>query len=180
MKYMNLILIIGLITVTVITTGVFIYTNIIKFDQEPIFPSEDFLEQELIFETISKGSWSGHNDRKNYVIKDNTKWSNLWDIVHLRVTPKPELPDINFNDEMIIAVFQGSRPTGGYNIEITGIIEKENSIEVFIKETSPVGIVTLVLTQPYHIVKIKKADKEVIFNHSLDRPLIPYFPPGVR
>ncbi len=125
----------------------------------------NFLVQELTFETISKQSYSGHNSSQNYVITETSQWSNLWDIVHSTMTPKPDLPNVNFNNEMVIAVFQGSRLTGGYNIEITKIIEEENFVEVYVKETSPSpgDIVTQALTQPYHIVKTKRVDKKVIF-----------------
>ena len=120
---------------------------------------------ELTFEDISKGSYSGHDERNDYVIRDSSEWENLWGKVQSRVSPTPDLPDINFNDEMVIAVFQGSHSTGGYAIEITKIVEKENSVEVFVKETSPSpdSVVTQAFTQPYHIVKTKRVDKEVIF-----------------
>ena len=51
------------------------------------------------------------------------------------------------------------------SLRITKIIEKENSVEVFVKETSPSreSIVTQAFTEPYHIVKTKRVDKEVIF-----------------
>ena len=86
--------------------------------------------------------------------------------VHLIKRPKKLLKNhINFNDEMIIAVFQGGHSSGGYSIKIKRINEKENSVEVFVKETSPSPLsgVTDALTQPYHIVKTKRVDKEVIF-----------------
>ena len=126
--------------------------------------------QELTFENISKGSYSGHNKRGDYVIKDSSELENLWDKMQSRVSHTPisaitDLPDVNFNDEMVIAVFQGTQSTGGYAIEITKIVEKEKSVEVFVKETSPSpdSLVTHAFTQPYHIVKIKRFDKEVIF-----------------
>ena len=129
-----------------------------------------FSGQELTFETISKGSYSGHNERGDYVIKDSSELENLWGKMQSRVSPTPisaitDLPDVNFNDEMVIAVFQGTQSTGGYAIEITKIVEKKNSLEVFVKETSPSpdSMVTQAFTQPYHIVKVKRVDKEVVF-----------------
>lgn len=128
-------------------------------------PPQNFPEKELAFENISRGFSSGHDGRKDYVIKDNSEWSNLWDIVNSIRRPLPALPVADFNNEMIIAVFQGAHSTGGYSTEITRIIEKDSSIEVFVKETSPSpgDMVAQVFTQPYHIVKIKKTDKQVLF-----------------
>ncbi len=121
--------------------------------------------QELTFETISRGIYSGHDERKDYVIRDLSGWGNLWDKVQSRVSPISDRPNVNFDDEMIIAVFRGIHSIGGYAIEITKIVEKENSVEVFVKETSPSpnSMVTQAFTQPYHIVKTKRVDKEVVF-----------------
>lgn len=131
----------------------------------PQEPDIQLPDRELTFKTLSMGYSSGYWDRKDYVIKEISEWKNLWDITHLKVSPKPDIPNINFNDKMVIAVFKGLRSTGGYRIEITEIIERENSVEVFVKEISPLpeDIVTMALTQPYHIVKIERVDKKVIF-----------------
>ncbi|NYT00930.1 MAG: protease complex subunit PrcB family protein [Methanocellales archaeon] len=127
-------------------------------------------DQEITFENISKGSYSGHNERGDYVIKNSSELDNLWGKMQSRGTTTPisaiiDLPDVNFNDEMVVAVFQGTQSTGGYAIEIIKIVEKENSVEVFVKETSPSpdSLVTQAFTQPHHIVKTKRVDKEVIF-----------------
>ncbi len=130
--------------------------------------SDNFTERKLLLVTISEGSSSGHNDysdQKMYVIKNNSEWISLWGIVYSTLIPQPDIPTINFENEMIIAVFQGNLPSGGYNIRITQILEKENYIEVSVKETiPPEGSTTIaVITSPYHIVKTERTDKEVIF-----------------
>ncbi len=161
---MNSKLIISLIILVVIIVGIFLYINT-KSNDNIIPPLEGFTDRELTFETISKEYVSSHDDSEDYVIKETSEWSNLWDIVYSTVTPKPDLPIIEFNDEMIIAVFMGYRSSGGYSIEITKIVEKENSIEIFVTETSPLpgSNVTDGIEHPHHIVKTEKVDKEVIF-----------------
>ena len=131
----------------------------------PVATQPSFSEQIQSFESMGKSGYSGLEDRKDYVIKDASEWKNLWEVAYARVSQKPALPVVDFNNEMIIAVAQGSHSTGGYNIEVTGILEKENSLEVQVKETSPApgAIVTQAFTQPFHIVKTKKSDKEVVF-----------------
>ena len=57
-----------------------------------------FLDQELTFETILKGPFSGHDDNKYYVIKEETsEWSYLWSIVRSTITPKPDLSNPDFD-----------------------------------------------------------------------------------
>ena len=122
------------------------------------------IESNVNFEVIEKGFNSGHSEKKNYVVDNEDEWGDLWNKVNSIVIPQPELPDVDFNNEIVIAVFQGEKPTGGYSIEIIKIVE-DNKIIVFYKEFSPEpgDFVTQALTQPYHIVKIKKSDKEVVF-----------------
>ncbi|GCD10696.1 protease complex subunit PrcB family protein [Clostridium tagluense] len=54
-----------------------------------------------------------------------------------------------------IAVMSGTKPTGGYSIEVKGIEDNEGKTNVFVKELIPTKetMVTQVTTQPYTIVK---------------------------
>jgi len=121
--------------------------------------------KELAFETIEKGYVSGFRERSFRVVTNNSDWQNLWDIVNSIRTPQPPLPEIDFTETMIIAVFQGCKPTGGYSIEITKVVETESALEVYVEETSPGPwcVVTCALSEPHHIIKIPKSDKEFIF-----------------
>lgn len=123
-------------------------------------------EKEIPFETVSKGLNSGYEERKKYAITDNSDWMNLWDMHVSIVEPKPPLPEVDFNQEMVIAVFFGSIASGGYTIEITKVIENKTNLVVFVKEIIPGKgcIVSEGETSPYHIIKIQKVNKEVIFN----------------
>ncbi len=127
-------------------------------------------EIELTFEAIEKGVYSGYDESRyegktKYVINNNEDWQFLWNEVYSIQQPTPLLPTVDFSKDIVIAVFQGVQGSGGYSIEIIKIIEAENSIKVFIRETSPGPSceVTAALTQPYHIIKTSKIDKEVIF-----------------
>lgn len=117
----------------------------------------------LEFETIEKKSYSGNSEKRNYVVKNSKEWNDLW---IKKIVDKRMVPYIDFDKDMIIAVFQGEKTTGGYSIEINRITEKENVIEVSILETSPGPgcMVTKMLTSPYHIVKLAKQTKEIKFN----------------
>lgn len=81
--------------------------------------------------------------------------------------PRPELPEIDFEKEMVVAIFMGERSSGGYEIEIINIIktEKQIAIEVEEEEPPPESLRTMVFTQPYHIVVIKRYSLPVVFQH---------------
>ena len=121
--------------------------------------------KEKSFETVDKGSYSGHVMWKDYVIKNEYDWKDLWDTTTGIYTPKPKVPEINFSNEMIIAVYRGQCATGGYGIEIKKLIENKKSIEVLVEEhfPKPGYMYTQAFTQPYHIIKTKTTKKKVKF-----------------
>lgn len=121
--------------------------------------------KERNFETIDKGSYSGHQTRKDYFIRNDVSWKGLWEITFGIYTPKHESPEINFSKDMVIAVYMGMQTTGGYGIEIKKILENKKSIDVLVEEHSPKPgfMYTQALTRPYHIVKTDMSKKKVKF-----------------
>ncbi len=119
-----------------------------------------------IFETVDKGSYSGHQIKKDYAIRNNTSWKGLWELTFGIYIPNPEAPEINFSKDMVIAVYRGMQMTGGYGIEIKKILEKQKILEVLVEEHNPKPgfMYTQALTQPYHIIKTKTSKKKVKFN----------------
>lgn len=120
---------------------------------------------EIIFSTVLKGENSGETKNKNYLIINEKDFENIWNLINENITPKPEMPKIDFSKEVVVAVFQGEKPTGGYGVEIVKIIEDSAAVNVLVKEKSP-GVfcaVPEVITSPYHLVKIKKIGKKLDF-----------------
>lgn len=70
---------------------------------------------------------------------------------------------IDFQNYDVIAIFDEIKGYGGYTIAIDEITENEDNYIVSIVHTAPSGFATTVITQPYHIYKIPKATKPVIF-----------------
>ena len=62
----------------------------------------------------------------------------------------------------IIAVFDKIYGNGGHSIDIIKITENENKVIVTIENILG-GDATSIMTQPFHIVKIPKTDKLIIF-----------------
>ncbi len=117
------------------------------------------------FEEVCKGNYCGITDRKNHVIKTQEDWEKLWEKTYSIQTPKPKLPKIDFNKEMIIGIFSGEHNSGGYDIEITEIKKHKGEINAsfFYVSPGPKCEVTSALTQPYRFIKLKKTSKNIVF-----------------
>lgn len=120
---------------------------------------------EISFESVARGFYSGHEQDEYYRITDNKEWQKIWKKTYSNVSPEPILPEIDFEKDMILAVFAGEFSSGGHSIEIGSIQEYERDVQVSIKLESPSisCSTTAALTQPFDIVKIEKTDKEIRF-----------------
>ncbi len=77
-----------------------------------------------------------------------------------------QIPSVNFDTNTLLAVFAGTKNTGGYSTEINLVTESADSIQVEVleKEPSPDCMTTQAVTSPYQIVKIAKTTKPIRFN----------------
>jgi len=130
-----------------------------------VFVLLPFIEFNVNFETIDIGYYCEHHERHDYIIQTQQDWDDLWQKTY---GASLEAADINFSSNIVIAVYMGARATGGYRIEITNIGENEEHRRVYIRETSPspFDMVTMLVTQPYHIVKLNRNHKFIVLIHT--------------
>ena len=119
----------------------------------------------IVFDTISKGIYSQQVEKEYFAIKDAESFNQLLAKISnndAEITNK----DVDFSKEMVIGVFLGEKPTGGYSVEITDVLKQKDYIEFLIKinEPDPDEIVTEAITSPYHIIRLKRSDMEFLFN----------------
>jgi len=128
-------------------------------------------EEEIIipFEVIHGGSYSAIGDKRQVVIKNNDDYQKLMSEVYANLDQMPRIPEVDFSRNYVVAVFMGTKNTGGYAINFDKIIKRTNDLTVSVYETSPGAkcVVTDAITQPYEIVKIPKIDKTVKFKTKL-------------
>jgi PrcB C-terminal len=112
-------------------------------------------QQQMPFQTVEKGSVSPTKLTNGiYVLRTATEWSNFWSVLKASIIPQPPRPLTDFSENVVIAVVDHSRSTGGYSITITHLQTTAAGIVVQAVHQSPGQdcLVTLALDQPYHIV----------------------------
>jgi len=104
--------------------------------------------------TVERGSHSNVDAPRQAVVRTQAEWAALWK-THDYDHPAPV---IDFNHDMALAVFMGSRPTGGYATEIVSVDARDGKVVVRYRETAPApGTITAqVLTSPFHIVTVPR------------------------
>jgi PrcB C-terminal len=66
---------------------------------------------------------------------------------------------------MVVALFMGERPTGGFAIEVTRIERTDSGLSVHYRTTrpDPAAMQPQALTQPFHLIALPRSDDPVTF-----------------
>jgi PrcB C-terminal len=105
--------------------------------------------------TIAKGDQSNIESPEQVLARTEAEWGALW----RRHAGEGDRPRVDFTREMVVGVFMGSRPHGGFSTLIVTSMEVKGILVVRYRETIPPrdAITAQVLTTPYHLVAIPKA-----------------------
>lgn len=115
------------------------------------------------FLTLDKGYYSGIEESMTTVVTDPVAFAALWARHGAVQTPTPPMPQVDFDQYSVLAVFVGERNTGGYGVEVLTVRTAEGKVTATIARKVPGdGAGTGVTTQPYHIVRIPKVDAQAV------------------
>jgi hypothetical protein len=120
----------------------------------------------VAFAVVTTGQFSGIESERLEVIRDPDDFSALW-LIHANGVQ----PDIDFDQNMVVAAFLGERPTGGFTIAITEVEERGDSLLVKVRATFPGDncIVTQAFSQPHQIITMAQTEKMVVFSTDVER-----------
>jgi hypothetical protein len=88
---------------------------------------------ELKFATVQRGDLSGIEERREVVVKTAAEWAALWK----QHNPGQKPPAIDFTRSMVACVFLGSRPSGGFAIDVTSVQRDGADPTVIYRESKP-------------------------------------------
>lgn len=132
--------------------------SLLAMDQEKIRR----VETRLSMATVEKGQRSGIREALQTVIRNRDEWNAFWKRHDSTNTPPALAPIVDFDREMVVGIFLGEKSTGGYEVEIVRAERRDSSLYFYYREESPPpnAMVTQALTQPFHLVKITKDQKQ--------------------
>jgi hypothetical protein len=106
---------------------------------------------------------SGVQEQRLVVARDAEAWATLWSEHAKLEVPGAAAPEIDFDKEMAVAVFLGSRPTGGHAVTIESVERGPTGLVVHALATAPAAdaMTTQALTSPMHAVAVPRCKGEV-------------------
>jgi len=122
----------------------------------------------LIAQNNLHGNGAENIEKSNLIIENTSSWNDLIDKMNTvnNVSDNFTETDIDFSQYLVIAVFDEIYSNGGHTIDIIKIVENEVNIIITVDKLLN-GDASSVITQPYHIIKIPKTEKPIIFEVGL-------------
>lgn len=118
----------------------------------------------IAFETIDQGPNSGIEERRTVAVHNWSAWSDLWLEHKSNEGGSPAIPNVDFNESAVLAIFKGTSSNGCHGAEITDVTGQNGTIHVdgaFYEVTG--RPCTEQITHPFHIVEIDSYDAPVRF-----------------
>src|SRR4029453_9587252 len=112
------------------------------------------LQAAVPLRSLDKGPMSQIDSARQAVARSAGEWNTLWS----QHAGEKARPAVDFNPEIVLAVFLGTRPSAGYSVEIVGAREEGGALVVTYRESRPQpgAVAAQVLTSPYHFVTVPK------------------------
>ena len=112
-------------------------------------------------ETIVTDMMSQIDEPMQATARTPAEWTALW----RKHAGDAAMPKVDFASRTVVAVFMGTKMSGGYGVEITGTRQEKGATIVEYRERRPdrTQIVAQVLTSPAHIAAIPKVTGDIKF-----------------
>jgi hypothetical protein len=119
----------------------------------------------LATESISSGVFSGVSTAQKVVVKDKAAWAKLWSDTHKNSTVAPALPDVDFDNKMVIGVYQGEHPNGCNYTRITKVAVTGDKLVVNHSDHDDLKAMLCIqaISSPYHLVSVDRVEAAVEF-----------------
>jgi VWFA-related protein len=126
---------------------------------EPAVPSAPPVPVQMT--ALNSDLMSGIDRPQQSVAKSAAEFQTLWQ----QHAPGRPLPAVDFSKQMVVAVFLGSRPSGGFAVEITGVRGEGDATVVRWAERKPGAgqMASQVMTAPSFMATIPRRDGPVRF-----------------
>lgn len=112
--------------------------------------------------TIEGGDSSGCQRVGGQIIQNFTEWKALWDEHASILSRQPDIPSVDFSEEIAIAYFAGEKQQSGHRVEIDSVEVqassdlRDHTLVIKVRGQASARLSSDVITQPYHIVRVPK------------------------
>lgn len=117
----------------------------------------------ISYEVLLEGTYSGIREPLQKIISTNEEWEELWKKHVSIIVPQPPVPEVDFQNYVVAAIFQGEKNKSGYQVRLKEVVPQGKDIIVRYKLVEPPenSFSLMVLTQPFLLLKLPKPEGTV-------------------
>jgi hypothetical protein len=109
-------------------------------------------------------SFSGYSEPQRFVVRDSATWAMVWETIYQSVSPRPDMPPVDFTRNMVLVVALGTRPTTGWDILLDSAVLGSDGLVVYERLSSAASNTVLpVVTRPVDVGVIPRSTGPVQF-----------------
>lgn len=127
--------------------------------------TETFKTGAVNVEQIDQGQYGDIVEGTETVLRNEQEYSTFWMMMHADRDSVPDWPAVDFENQVVVAVVMGERPTGGYSVDVEEVMASEdgNQVRVEYTETVPGDNcgVTHAITSPYVLAAVGTQDQPI-------------------
>lgn len=116
--------------------------------------------EELTWEVVARGSQAvGFQGASYQLVTSRDELIALWQRAYGSQLTVPPLPELDYRRETVVALFLGSKPTGGYGVDVVDARDEggELYLDLRLTEPGPGTITTQALTSPWLVLRVLRA-----------------------
>jgi len=122
--------------------------------------------REVPFEIVARGQQATGVDRAAFqLLRTSEELATAWGRAYGASLQPPPIPGADLERETLLAIFLGSKPTGGYGADVRGVTLEGGDLFVDLVESSPApgAMVTQALTSPWLIVRVPRGGVSAVW-----------------
>ena len=112
------------------------------------------------FKEVAKEQFSGISQRRAEVIALQSRWVQVWDEITATRTPKPPLPNVDFEKELLILAAYGETGDGCREVQIEKVDRRNGALDISILDKQRAASCPPcppVAARPVHVVSVARA-----------------------
>jgi len=121
----------------------------------------------VYYTLLETGVQSGIKEPGDVIITDQQVLDSVWDLHHSYIEGKTQAPDINFDEEVVVGIFLGEKPSTGYWLRFDTVRRDGDDLIVVAttnKDVDNSKAVLQVITYPYFFIVTEKPEGEIRFD----------------
>ncbi len=121
--------------------------------------------QQVSFTNLAVGGNARPPKRQFLVLRDSAGLRRQWEIAYRNHGRKPPVPVVDFQKYDVLAIYQGAKPSTGYSVRVSSVVDSGRRITVVVKEWTPSGgcMTGSMMTNAWHMVRVDRKNKPYSF-----------------